>query len=93
MGHLLKLFEFASKPYYPDLSSLIRLDDESIYSRNMHQYMCDSTEVSEDRLQSDSYTEFNNSYRVRIKICVSIHKTSKRVELESPGCSGYEVNS
>ena len=55
--------------------------------------MCDSTEVSKDRLQSDSYTEFNNSYRVRIKICVSIHKTSKRVELESPGCSGYEVNS
>ena len=55
--------------------------------------MCDSTEVSKDRLQWDSYTEFNNSYRVRIKIYVCILKTSKRVELECPGCSGYEVNS
>ena len=68
-----KLFEFATKPVQPGFSSSIRL--KVVMERK--QFCLPVVNRDESKNETDIY-----------KSCVHMYTTSKRIELESPGCSG-----
>ena len=72
-----KLFEFATKPVQPGFSSSIRL--KVVMEQNK---FCQPVKNrDESKNETDNY-----------KSCVHMYTTIKRIELESPGCSGFEEN-
>ena len=72
-----KLFEFATKPVQSRFSSSIRL--KVVMERK--QFYLPVANRDESKNETDIY-----------KSCVYMYTTSKRIELESPGCSGFEAN-
>ena len=72
-----KLFEFATKPVQPEFSSSICL--KVVIERK--QFCLPVTNRDESKNETDI-----------CKSCVHKYTTSKRIELESPGCSGFEEN-
>ena len=71
-----KVFEFSSKPEQPGLSSSICL--EVMIELTQHIQIC--TYRTGKNLNTDIYRSW-----------VHMSTTSERIELESPGCSGFEA--
>ena len=72
-----KFFEFATKPVQPGFYSSIRL--KVVMEQN--KFCLPVANRDESKNETDI-----------CKSCVHMYTTSKRIELESPGCSGFEAN-
>ena len=69
------IFEFATKPVQLGFSSSIRLK----VGMERNKFCLPVANRDESKNETDIY-----------KSCVYMYKTSKRIELESPGYSGFE---
>ena len=71
------LFEFATKPAQPGLSSSSRLES-----------MMEQTQPVQTSSIRHGFRNDTDTY----KSCIHRYTTSERIELKSPGCSAFEAN-